>query len=135
MLQGMMPGPQGGPPPGPDMGPPMPPPDQMGPPMEEPMEEMTDLPESAQVLAIEGNDVVLQTDDGERRRVPMDAFPVVPTEGMIMVQAIVMEITPEMVIVDVGGEMVDFPADNANFEVGEYVWVPELPTSPDQLQL
>jgi hypothetical protein len=80
------------------------------------------------------NEVVIQSDDGEKRSIPMDAFPVMPSEGMMLVQAIVMDVSEGGLVVDVQGEMLDLPADNMNFEVGEYVWVPELPASPDQLQ-
>jgi len=131
--------PPGGPPMSPDMmggmppgmppgGPPM---DMMGgPPMDEIMGEQP-MPQSATVVTVEGGTVVIRDDAGKEHTLPVDAFPFPPTEGMQLVQATVIESTPEGVMVEVGPERIttEIPAEQLNMEFnpGDLFWMPAPP--------
>lgn len=128
-------------PPGGDMGgppvdiPPMPPNELMAEPGMEPGE--TDLPSRAMVVAIEGNTVKLQTADGLVLDLPTSAFPVPPSEGTPLVKSVVLDVTEVGVVIGVGEtqEPTEIPTNQLQdtFQVGEYVWMPEMPASPDMM--
>ena len=151
MLRGGPPvGPQG-PPAGPPAGPPgmagappgMPPEPGMVPPgmmmepdMAPPEEEMG-LPGSAVVMEVAEGSVIVQDDTGQMRKVPLEAFPIPPTEGMPLVQAVVVEAGDGFIIAqaETVGERVEIPTDALmmEFNVGDYFWLPEPPADPEQL--
>jgi hypothetical protein len=125
---------------GPQGGPPMPPPGEMpmeAPPMGSEMapQDMGALPQTATVMAVEGEEVVLQDDSGKMRRVPIGAFPIPPQEGMQMVQAVVGDINNGVMTALVGPEQVpiELPIDNLTmpFNPGDMFWMPEPPQAPD----
>ncbi len=137
-----------GPPGGMGMEPPVGPPDMpmeppmspdqmmMEPGMEDPMD--AGLPHRAMVVALEGENVKLQTDDGLIIDLPYAVFPVPPSEGSVMVQSEVLDVTPEQVIIGVGEAREPTPVPTAQlqdvFNVGELVWMPEMPMGPDMMQ-
>jgi hypothetical protein len=130
-------------PPGPegpmDMPPDMPP--EMPPDMPMDMEPGGDMnvPKSAVVMQLEGDMVVLQAESGEMIRLPMDAFPIPPQEGMQMVQAVVEDIRDGMIFAAVGPtqEPVELPIDSVQvpLEIGFYFWMPEMPSRPEDMAM
>lgn len=141
-----------GPPMGPEPMPPGPGPGTGGPPMDAPpmppddlmMEpEMpmgpgeADLPTRAMVVAVEGNTVKLQTADGLVLDLPVSAFPVPPSEGQGLVQSVVLDVTEMGVVIGVGEtrEPTEIPMNQLHdsFQVGEFVWMPEMPVGPDAM--
>ncbi len=116
---------------------PMPPDELMAEPgMEPPMD--GGLPQRAMVVGLEGDNIKLQTDDGMILDLPYSAFPIPPSEGAVMVQSEVLEVTPEQVVIGVGEmrEPTPIPAAQLQdvFNVGELVWMPEMPMGPDMMQ-
>ncbi len=120
MLDQMMPpgGPPGAPPP---MMPPGGPP--MGPP-EEP-----ELPKRAKVVKVEGQTVFLSTDDGQELKVPIESFIFPPEVGAELVQAQVLGVEGEMMMIMVEGQEVEVPATEG-FAEGDYFWMPAPPMGP-----
>lgn len=132
-------------------GPPMPPPGMGEPGMEapegDPLSPETDpgedvappeavLPERATVMEMRGDTVVIQDDNGQMLRLPVDVFPFVPTEGMRLAQAVVVESTEDAIVAQVDGETVEIPADEVTmpFDVGDFFWMPEPPAGPEDLR-
>ncbi len=98
-----------------------------GPPMAPPEE--PNLPERAKVVKIEGQTVILQTDDGQELQVPMEAFVFPPEQGADMVQAQVVRVEGEMMTVTVEGQEVEVPLTEG-FNEGDYFWMPAPPMGP-----
>ncbi len=104
--------------------------------MDMPMEPQgMDLPETAVVMEVGPDEATLQLDSGETISVPLHSFPIPPSEGMRLVRAEVIEITGDMMIAEAGGQQVDFSLNELNdvFEIGDYFWLPEPPTTPDMM--
>lgn len=122
-----------------DMPPEMPP--GMEDPMMDPMEMEPggdmNLPKSATVVEVQGNMVMLEADNGMPIKLSIDAFPIPPQEGMVMVQAVVEDISDGTMMASVNGMPVDLPLDGlqANFEIGDYFWMPEPPAGPEDLDM
>lgn len=95
------------------------------------------LPEFAMVMDIDGGLAILQDNNGRVLRVPLEAFPIPPEPGMNLVQAVVVDIADGVMVVDVGGMTMDLPMDSlmADFEIGEYFWLPEPPSSPEDMNV
>jgi len=104
-----------------------------------PAEPMLDesMPQSATVSAIEGNEVVLVDENGQELKLPIEAFPVMPIEGMDLVQSVVVEMNPESITAMVGmqGEIIDIPLDEVQtpFNVGDLFWMPAPPATPEMM--
>ncbi len=97
-----------------------------------------ELPTYATVMDASGDSIVLQCDKGEVLRVHKEAFPFEPREGMHLMRAMVVEVTDDTVIARVGEErgMVDIPTSrlDEDFDVGDFFWMPEPPTPPDEIE-
>ena len=101
----------------------------MGPPMEAPMETPPDLPERAKVLKVEGQMVILKTDDGQELQVPIEAFVFPPEQGADLVQAQVVRIEGNMMVVSLEGQEVEVPITEG-FNEGDFFWMPAPPMGP-----
>ncbi len=95
------------------------------------------LPNTATVVGFEGNTVILRDEAGETLKVPLEAFPVPPEEGMELSRAVVSEVTGDVVVALVGQEqsLVEIPVAELQdeFNVGDYFWMPQPPSSPEMM--
>jgi hypothetical protein len=114
-------------------GPPGPPSGQM--PMPDTMNEMAPpggIPEQATVEGIEGNTVHVKTAQGQSLKIPIDAFVFPPEPGMKLVKAEVVEVREDVMVIMVAEAPIEVPVIEG-FNEGEFIWLPEPPTSPEGL--
>lgn len=96
------------------------------------------LPTSAAVMEVTGEHVVIIDDTGEQRRIPLDAFPIEPREGMLLERAMVVEVGDGKIFVRVGEErgVIEISKHRLqrDFEVGDFFWMPEPPKPPEGVE-
>ena len=98
------------------------------PPMGPPEQEIN-LPTTAKVVKIEGSNVMISTDQGEKITLPIEAFIFPPTEGASLVQAEVLRVEGETMTIKVAEEEITVPVKEG-FNEGDLFWMPAPPMGP-----